>query len=66
MIDRVSQSPEMPKVTITAFVEEELKRDLQALADVERRSMSQLVALLVERAIAEAKAAGVIPADSTK
>lgn len=55
------QSLEMPKVTVTTFIEEELKEDLKALADKERRSVSQMVAVLIERAIDEAKANGVIP-----
>lgn len=55
------QFDEMPKVTVTAFLEEELKEDLKALADVERRSMSQMLAVLVERAVKEAKEKGIIP-----
>lgn len=51
----------MAKVTITAFIEEELKEGLKALADKERRSMSQMVALLVERAVSAARASGDIP-----
>lgn len=41
----------MAKTTITAFVEEEIKEALKALAETERRSMSQLVSLLVEDAV---------------
>ena len=55
----MTHSPEdMPKVTVTAFIEESLKDELKELADRERRSMSQMVALLIERAVSEAKAAG--------
>jgi predicted transcriptional regulator len=41
----------MAKVTVTAFLEEEIKEDLKALADDERRSMSQMIAVLIERAV---------------
>ena len=51
---------EMAKVTITAFIEEDLKEGLKALADKERRSMSQMVALLVERAVEAAQKSGEI------
>jgi hypothetical protein len=51
---------EMAKVTVTAFIEEEIKEGLKALADFERRSMSQMVAVLIERAVNEAKANGTI------
>jgi hypothetical protein len=54
-------SDEMAKVTITAFIEEDLKEGLKALADKERRSMSQMVALLVERAVEAARKSGEIP-----
>lgn len=56
-----NQPPEMAKVTITAFVEEELKDGLKALSDHERRSMSQMVAVLIERAVEDARAKGLIP-----
>jgi predicted DNA-binding protein len=56
---------EMPKVTVTAFIEEELKEGLKALSDAERRSMSQMVAVLIERAVNEAVKKGQIPAPST-
>jgi hypothetical protein len=51
---------EMAKVTVTAFIEEELKDGLKALADKERRSMSQMMALLIERAVVNAVEDGVI------
>ena len=57
---------EMAKVTVTAFIEEELKDDLKALADKERRSMSQMIAVLIERAIESAKEAGESPSETTK
>jgi predicted CopG family antitoxin len=50
----------MAKVTVTAFIEEDIKEGLKALADDERRSMSQMIAVLIERAVIaheEAKAA---------
>jgi hypothetical protein len=55
-----NHTDEMAKVTITAFIEEDLKEGLKALADKERRSMSQMVALLVERAVEAAKSKGEI------
>jgi predicted transcriptional regulator len=51
---------DMAKVTVTAFIEDELKDGLKALADKERRSMSQMVALLIERAVESAIANGEI------
>lgn len=62
------QNDQMAKTTITAFIEDDLKEGLKALADVERRSMSQMVALLVERAVNEAIANGTIknPSEGTK
>lgn len=55
---------EMAKVTVTAFIEEELKDGLKALADAERRSMSQMVALLIERAVEKAQKDGTISTDN--
>ena len=49
-------SDPMAKVTITAFIEEDIKEGLKELADDERRSMSQMVALLIERAVIAHKA----------
>ena len=57
-------SAEMAKVTVTAFIKEELKDDLKALADKERRSMSQMIAVLIERAIEAAKENGEIPSEA--
>jgi len=57
---------EMAKVTVTAFIEEELKDDLKLLADKERRSMSQMIAVLIERAIDAAKASGELPSEGSK
>lgn len=56
-----NQMDEMSKVTVTTFVEEELKDGLKALADNERRSMSQMVAVLIERAVEDAIKNGQIP-----
>jgi len=53
----------MAKVTVTAFVEEDIKEGLKALADVERRSMSQMMAVLIENAVEEARKQGRIPAE---
>lgn len=55
---------EMAKVTVTAFIEEDLKDGLKALADAERRSMSQMVALLIERAVEKAQKDGTISTDN--
>lgn len=56
-----NQPFEMAKVTITTFVDEELKEGLKALAEKERRSMSQMLALIIERAVDEARLKGDIP-----
>jgi len=56
-----AHSEEMAKVTVTTFIEEELKEGLKALADNERRSMSQMVAVLIERAVEAAVKEGEIP-----
>lgn len=56
-----NQLNEMAKVTVTTFIEEELKDGLKALADNERRSMSQMVAVLIERAVEDAIKKGEIP-----
>jgi predicted transcriptional regulator len=53
----------MAKVTVTAFVEEDIKEGLKALADVERRSMSQMMAVLIENAVEEARKQGRISAE---
>ncbi|XGV99746.1 MAG: hypothetical protein ACAF41_12515 [Leptolyngbya sp. BL-A-14] len=51
----------MAKVTVTAFVDEDIKEGLKALADVERRSLSQMIALLIEDAVEKARQEGKIP-----
>jgi hypothetical protein len=51
----------MAKINISVLVEEYLREALKRLANAERRSVSQLVALLIEDAVARAKAAGKIP-----
>jgi CopG-like RHH_1 or ribbon-helix-helix domain, RHH_5 len=53
----------MAKINISVLVEEYLREDLKRLANAERRSVSQLVGLLIEDAVAQAKAAGKIPFD---
>ena len=60
MIFGSSEQNEMAKVTVTAFIEEEIKEGLKALADSERRSMSQMMAILIERAVLDAAEKGVI------
>lgn len=54
------RSEEMAKVTVTAFIEEEIKEGLKALADAERRSMSQMMAVLIEKAVKTAVQSGLI------
>lgn len=44
----------MGKVTVTTFVDEEVKEGLKALADAEKRSMSQMTAILIEEAVGRA------------
>jgi predicted transcriptional regulator len=44
------------KVTVTAFIEEDLKERLKALADRQRRSVSQMISLLIEEALANEEA----------
>lgn len=43
---------------IAVYLSEEVKADLEALANAERRSLSQMAAMLIEEAIARAKAEG--------
>ncbi len=61
MIFAGDHSDEMAKVTVTAFVEEDIKDGLKALANAERRSMSQMMSFLIEKAIIDARSKGVIP-----
>lgn len=65
MMIAVSSDQDMPKVTVTTFIEEELKAELKELADSERRSVSQMVAVLIERAVEDAKKGGVISSSET-
>ena len=60
MMSHDLDSLEMAKVTVTAFVEEEIKAGLKALADHERRSMSQMMAVLIEKAVDKAVEDGLI------
>lgn len=48
----------MGKVTLTTFVDEEVKEGLKALADAEKRSMSQMAAILIEEAVDKARKDG--------
>lgn len=57
------QSNQMPKTTITAFVEEDVKTRLKLLAKKDKRALSQLVGILIEERIEEAIKNGEIPAD---
>lgn len=43
---------------IAVYLSEEVKADLEALANAERRSLSQMAAILIEEAISRAKAEG--------
>lgn len=60
-----NENNDMAKTTITAFIEEATKEDLKALAEYEHRSLSQMVAVLIDRAVRKAKEDGHIP-DSQK
>lgn len=46
----------IPRVAV--YLSEEVKADLERLANAERRSISQMAAMLIEEAIARAKADG--------
>ncbi|HEY9664548.1 MAG TPA: hypothetical protein V6C65_39410 [Allocoleopsis sp.] len=48
---------------IAVYLSEELKADLEMLANTERRSVSQMAALLIEESIARAKAEGRLKPD---
>lgn len=43
------------KHRVTTYISDDLKRELQAIAAVERRSLSGLIAILLEEAVARAK-----------
>jgi predicted transcriptional regulator len=45
---------------IAVYLSEELKQDLEELARVERRSMSQMAAMLIEEGLKRAKEEGKI------
>ena len=49
----------LPRVTI--YLSEELKADLEELADREHRSVSQQVVYLIDQAVRQAKAEGILP-----
>lgn len=49
----------LPRVTI--YLSEQLKADLEELADREHRSVSQQVVHLVDLAVRQAKAEGLLP-----
>jgi hypothetical protein len=50
---------------IAVYLSEEVKASLELLAHAERRSLSQMAALLIEESIARAKQDGRLPPDST-
>jgi predicted transcriptional regulator len=55
----------IPRVAV--YLSEEVKADLEQLANAERRSISQMAAMLIEEAIARAKADGRLqPEDDSK
>jgi len=55
----------IPRVAV--YLSEEVKADLERLANTERRSVSQMAAMLIEEAIARAKAEGRLqPEDDSK
>ena len=56
---RSHASPVPAKIPrIAVYLSEAVKADLEALANAERRSLSQMGAILIEEAIARAKAEG--------
>lgn len=48
---------------IAVYLSEEVKADLEALASVERRSLSQMAAILIEESIVRAKQEGRLAED---
>lgn len=58
MVDRpVTLVPaKIPRIAV--YLSEEVKADLEMLANAERRSLSQMAALLIEESIARAKREG--------
>lgn len=46
---------------VSAYISPELKQELERLAYIERRSLSQMVAVLIERGIDKAKQDGSLP-----
>jgi len=48
----------IPKVNV--YLQDDVKSDLERLANLERRSLSQMAALLIEQGIQQAKAEGKI------
>jgi CopG-like RHH_1 or ribbon-helix-helix domain, RHH_5 len=54
---RLSSVPaKIPRIAV--YLSDEVKADLETLANSERRSMSQMAAILIEESIARAKADG--------
>ncbi len=53
----------LPKVSV--YIEPELKRELEILATVERRSVSQMALYLIEQGIKQAKEQGKIPTENS-
>lgn len=58
MVDRpITLVPaKIPRIAV--YLSEEVKADLETLANAERRSLSQMAALLIEESIARAKLDG--------
>lgn len=50
---------ELPRITI--YLDRELKEDLKKLATSDRRSMSQMAVVLIEKGIKRAKSEGIFP-----
>ena len=48
---KVAIMDDMAKVTVTLYIDEEDKEALQAIADAEERSLSQMAVLILKRAI---------------
>jgi hypothetical protein len=61
---RVTSVPaKIPRIAV--YLSEDVKADLESLANDERRSLSQMAAILIEEAIARAKAEGRLKSETT-
>ncbi len=61
MVQRLTKLVPAKIPRIAVYLSEEIKADLETLANAERRSLSQMAALLIEESIARAKLDGRLP-----